>query len=164
MDQNPRERAAAAYDAHYEALQYIAARKFRVPSADVRPLIHDVFVAYMRKVTAIGDDRGWLITATKNACLNYWRDQKPGSPLPEESLLDTRALRDHVAVRHDLVTILRRVPRHCREVLWRRFVDDAKPGDIAADLSRKPSSGRQIVFRCMEAAREALAAIRRGRA
>jgi RNA polymerase sigma factor (sigma-70 family) len=163
MDQNP-ERVAAAYDSHYEALRLIAAHRFRVPAADVRPLIHDVFIAYMRHVAAIGDDRGWLITATKHACLNYWRDAKPGLPLPEEALLDTRALGDNVAVRLDLLRVLRRVPQRCREVLWRRYVDGAEPCDIAADLSRKPSTGRQIVHRCLRAAREALASVRRGRA
>jgi len=164
MDQSPRERIAAAYDAHYDALRYIAAWKFRVPAADVRSLIHDVFVAYMRHVAAIGDDRGWLITATKHACLKYWRDAKPGSPLPENALLDTCALRDDVAIRLDLVRVLRRLPTRCREVLWRRYVDGAEPGDIAAALARKPSYGRQIVHRCLRAAREALASIRRGRA
>ena len=165
MNQTPRERVAAAYDAHYEALRYIAAQRFRVPSADVRPLIHDVFVAYIRHVAAIGDDRGWLITATKHACLNYWRDAKPGSPLPEDALLlDTCALRDDVAVRLDLARVLRRIPKRCREVLLRRYVDGAEPGDIAVGLSKKPSYGRQIVHRCLRAAREAFASIRRGRA
>ncbi len=162
--QSPRERVAAAYDAHYDALRFIAAQRFRVPSADVRPLIHDVFVAYMRHVAGIGDDRGWLITATRHACLKYWRDAKPGSPLPEGVLLDPRALRDDVAIRLDLATVLRRIPKRCREVLFRRYVDGAEPGDIAAGLSKKPSYGRQIVHRCLRAAREAFASLRRGRA
>jgi RNA polymerase sigma factor (sigma-70 family) len=165
MSQNPRERVAAAYDTHYDVLRFIAAQKFRVPQADVRPLIHDVFVAYMRHVSAIGDDRGWLITATKHACLKYWRDAKPGVPLPEGTeLFDTTALRDEVAVRLDLGSVLRRLPKRCREILWRRYVEGAEPGDIAAALAQKPTSGRQIVHRCLRAAREALASIRRGRA
>lgn len=164
MNQTP-ERVAAAYDAHYEALRYIAAQKFRVPATDVRPLIHDVFVAYIRHVAAIRDDRGWLITATRHACLNYWRDAKPGSQLPEDAfLLDTRALRDDVAVRLDLARVLRLIPKRCREVLLRRYVDGAEPGDIAVDLSNKRSYGRRLVHRCLSAAREALASIRRSRA
>jgi DNA-directed RNA polymerase specialized sigma24 family protein len=91
-------------------------------------------------------------------------DAKPGSPLPEDALLDTRALSDDVAVRLDLLRVLRRVPQRCREVLWRRYVEGVEPGDIAAGLSKKPSTGRQIVHRCLSAAREALASIRRGRA
>lgn len=163
MAQSARERAAAAYAAHYEALRFIAARSFRVPPADVDPIIHDVFVSYIRHVGAIGDDRGWLITATKHACLNYWRDTKPGTPLPPEGLLDARELRDDVAARLDLARVLRRVNSHCRKVLWRRYVDGWEPGDIAAELSKKRSYGRQIVHRCLRAAREALATFRRGR-
>jgi RNA polymerase sigma factor (sigma-70 family) len=160
MDQTPRERAAAAYDAHYEALRFIAAQKFRVPAADVRPLIHDVFVAYMRHAARIGDDRGWLITATRHACQNYWRDAKPGTPLPD-ALLDPHTLRDDVAVRLDLARLLRGVPKRCMQVLRRRFVDGAAPGEIAAELSKKRTYGRQIVHRCLKAAREALASFRR---
>jgi RNA polymerase sigma factor (sigma-70 family) len=161
MAQTARERASVAYVAHYEALRFIAARKFRVPPADVRPLIHDVFVAYMRHALTIGDDRGWLITATKHACLKYWRDAKPGTPLPD-ALDDPRALRDDVAVRLDLARVLRRVPKHCRKVLWRRYVDGVEPGEIAAELSKKRTFGRQLVHRCLRAAREALATFRRG--
>lgn len=161
MAHSARERVAAAYDAHYEALRFIAARRFRVPPADVRPLIHDVFVAYIRKVSVIGDDRGWLITATRNACLNYWRDAKPGDSLPD-ALLDPRALRDDVAARLDLARVLRRVPKDCRKVLWQRYVDGLEPAEIAAEQSKARSGGRQIVFRCLRAAREALASLRRG--
>lgn len=161
MSPGSHERTSAAYESHYEVLRFIAAQRFRVPAADVRPLIHDVFVRYMRHVAVIGDDRGWLITATRNACLNYWRDAKPGTPLPDV-LLDPRALRDDVAVRLDLARVLRRVPKHCRKVLWRRYVDGAEPGDIAAELSKKRTYGRQMVHRCLSAAREALASFRRG--
>ena len=164
MAESPRERVAAAYKAHYEAL-FNVARSFRVPRADVQPIIHDVFVSYIRHIgiSAIGDDRGWLITATKHACLNYRRDVKPGTPLPPEGLLDGRALRDDVAARLDLARVLRRVNSHCRKVLWRRYVDGWEPGDIAAELSKKRTYGRQIVHRCLRAAREALATFRRGR-
>jgi len=163
MSSTARERAAAAYDAHYETMRFIAAQKFRVPVADVRPLIHDVFVAYMRHIARIGDDRAWLITATKHACMNYWRDAKPATPLPDE-LFDSKVFADDVAVRLDLARIFRRVPTHCRTVLWRRYVDGIDPGDIAAELSRKRSYGRQIIHRCLRAAREALASYRRGHA
>jgi RNA polymerase sigma factor (sigma-70 family) len=163
MSSSARDRIAAAYDAHYEAMRFIASQKFRIPAADVRPLIHDVFVAYMRHVALIGDDRGWLITATRNACRNYWRDTKPGDPLPD-MIRDRGALSDDVTVRLDLARILRRVPKHCRAVLWRRYVDGADPSEIAAELSKKRTYGRQIIHRCLRAAREALATFRRGQA
>jgi RNA polymerase sigma factor (sigma-70 family) len=163
MSPTARERVAAAYDAHYETLRFIATQKFRVPATDVRALIHDVFVAYMRHVAVIGDDRGWLITATKHACMNYWRDKKVGDALPEV-LEDPRRLTDDIGARLDLARVFRRLPKHCRGVLWRRYVDGIAPAEIALELSKKRTYGRQIVHRCLRAAREALAAIRRGRA
>jgi RNA polymerase sigma factor (sigma-70 family) len=163
MSPTTHERAAAAYDAHYEAMRFIAAQKFRVPPADVRPLIHDVFVAYMRHVAKIGDDRGWLVTATRNACMNYWRDRRECEPLPDV-LADSRRLADVVTASLDLERLFRRVPKTCRGVLWQRYVEGVDPGDIAAELSKNRTSGRQIVHKCLRAAREALASFRRGRA
>jgi RNA polymerase sigma factor (sigma-70 family) len=158
-----RERAAAAYVAHYEAMRFIAAQKFHVPAAVVRPLIQDVFVAYMRHVAAIGDDKGWLVTATRNACIHYWRDKKAAEPVPE-TLVDPRMLAEDATARLDLARLFRRIPQHCRGVLWRRYVDGIAPGDIAVELSKKRTYGRQIVHRCLQAAREALASFGRGRA
>ncbi len=163
MSPTARERIAAAYDAHYETMRFIAAQKFRVPVADVRPLIHDVFVAYMRHVSTIGDDRAWLVTATRHACMNYWRDAKLGTPI-SDALLDPHAIGDDIAVRLDLARVLSRLPQRCRAVLWRRYVDGLAPGEIAEELSRKRSYGRQIIHRCLRAAREALASFGRGQA
>src|ERR1700756_4052007 len=77
-----RDRVAAAYDAHYDVMRYIAAQRFRVPPSEIRPLIHDVFVRFMRATATIGDERSWLVAAVSNACRNYWRDRKPTEDLP----------------------------------------------------------------------------------
>jgi RNA polymerase sigma factor (sigma-70 family) len=152
-----RERVAAAYDAHYDVMRYIAAQRFRVPLADVRPLIHDVFVAYIRHEATIAADRAWLVKATTNACLNYWRDRKCGEPLPE--IEDARELAD-VSARIDLLRLLARVPKRCQAVLWLRYVDGLSPEEIAQSCATKTSSGsygRLLVHRCLRAVRDALA-------
>lgn len=159
-----RDRVAAAYDAHYEVMRCIAAQRFRVPASDVRPLIHDVFVAFMRHSAVIGDDRGWLVRATTNACLNYWRDRKPTEPLPD--LTDTREVAADVSARVDVARLLARIPRRCRRVLWLRYVDGLSPEEIAHRCTSAASSGgygRLLVHRCLKAVREALAATARGR-
>lgn len=160
-----RERVAAAYDEHYEVMRYIAAQRFRVPPADVRALIHDVFVAFIRHNAAVGDDRAWLVRATTNACLNYWRDKKPTDPLPE--LMDTREYAADVGARVDLLRLLARIPKRCQTVLWLRYVDGLSPEEIAQKCASSASSGgygRLLVHRCLRAVREALAAGIRGRA
>jgi RNA polymerase sigma factor (sigma-70 family) len=159
-----RDRVAAAYDAHYDVLRFIAAQRFRVPPADVRPLIHDVFVAFIRHGDAIGDDRKWLVAAVSNACRNYWRDLKRTEELPEMS--DTARFIDDVSARVDVLRLLRGIPERCRTVLWLRYIDGLSPEEIAARCASSPSGGygRQLVHRCLRAVREALASgARRGR-
>lgn len=164
MEPSARDRAAAAYVRHHAVMEFIAARRFRVPAADVLPLIHDVFLAYMRHVATIGDDKLWLTTATKNACLNYWRNVKGTEPLLDESLLDPRRLADDVSAQIDMARILRRVPKQCRSVLWLRFVEDVSAGEIALRCAASSSAayGRQLVHRCLRAARVALASLHMG--
>jgi RNA polymerase sigma factor (sigma-70 family) len=165
MSKKARDRVAAAYDAHYDVLRFIASQKFNVPPADVRPLLHDVFLAYMRHAAAIANDRSWLVTATKNACRNYWRDRKSTEPLPDW-LLDPRRLAEDVGASIDVARLLRRVSKRCRRVLWLRYVDGIEPKEIAQRCAASDSGGygRQLVHRCLREAREVLASFRRGRA
>lgn len=156
-----RERVAAAYDAHYDVLRYIAAHRFRVPQADVQPLIHDVFVAFIRHHAVIGEERAWLVRAVTNACLNYWRDRKPTDALPE--LIDVRERTSSIDARVDLQRLLQRIPKRCRAVLWMRYVDGLTSEEIARHCASPTSSrayGRLLVHRCLRAVREALASPR----
>ena len=164
IDSPARQRVAAAYDAHYDVLRFVAAQKFRIPGPDVRPLIHDVFVAYMRHASVIGDDRSWLVAALMNACRNYWRDRKPSEPMPDP-LVDPRVLAEDVSARLDVVRVLRRVPKRCREVLWLRYVDGCAPDEIAFRCATSSSApyGRKLVHQCLRAAREAVASLETGR-
>jgi len=163
MPMPTRDRVAAAYDAHYDVLRFIAARRFHVPTADIRPLIHDVFVSFMRHSEGIGDERGWLVTAVCNACRNYWRDRKPAEELPE--LSDSARLAEDVGARIDVARLLRCVPPRCRTVLWLRYIDGLSTEEIAKRCasSRSGGYGRQLVHRCLEAVRRALADGLRGR-
>ena len=150
----PRERVAAAYDQHYDALRYVAERQFRVPSSDSESLIHDVFVRFMHHHASISDDGGWLVTSIRNACLNYWRDRKPTGELPP-CLPDVFT---HPDVHVDLVRLLGRITARCRNVLWLRYVDGLTPEEIAQTCAASPSRGygRQLIHRCLTAARAAL--------
>src|SRR5882724_2753451 len=88
-----RDRVADAYQEYYPLLRFIARQRFKIPAADIRPLIHDVFVSFMRHEKTVNDDRRWLAAAVSNACRNYWRNIRPDLPLPED-LLDSRNLVD----------------------------------------------------------------------
>ena len=151
-----RDRVTAAYDAHYDVMRYIAAQRFRVPTSDIRPLIHDVFVSFMRHSDAIGDDRSWLVTAVSNACRNYWRDRKPTEALTD--VRDTRELDEGASARVDVLRLLARIPKRCQAVLWLRYVDGLSPEEIArrCAASASGSYGRQLIHRCLRAVRETL--------
>jgi RNA polymerase sigma factor (sigma-70 family) len=150
-----RDRVAAAYDDYYDVMRYIAAQRFRVPAADVRPLIHDVFVAFIRHHDSVVDDRAWLIRATANACLNYWRDRKPAEPLCD--MIDSREIVASATARVDVSRLLARVSSRCRTVLWLRYVDGLSPEQIAQRCAQPSSSGhygRTLVHRCLRSVRE----------
>lgn len=159
-----RDRVAAAYDAHYDVMRYIAAQRFRVPPSDIRPLIHDVFVRFIHHNPTIGDERSWLVTAVSNACRNYWRDRKPTEALPD--ITDTRRFAEDVSARVDVLRLLARIPKRCQRVLWLRYVDGLSPEEIASQCAASASGGygRQLIHRCLRAVREALAATGRGQA
>ena len=158
-----RDRVAAAYDEHYDVMRYIAAQRFRVPPGDVRPLIHDVFVAFIRHSDAIADERGWLVQAVTNACRNYWRDRKPTEPLAD--LTDAAQVVEDASIRIDVLRLLERIPKRCQAVLWLRYVDGLSPEEIAHRCAASASAGygRLLIHRCLRAVREALAATVRGR-
>src|ERR1700682_2668633 len=64
----PGETIAAAYRVYFDILEYIAARKVRVPDDDVRGVVHDVFLAFMRNHATIQDERSWLVGAMCIQC------------------------------------------------------------------------------------------------
>lgn len=150
------ESVGATYDAHYDLLRFIATQRFHVPAADVRPIIHDVFVAYLRHRANIGDSRLWLTEAVRNACRNYWRDRKTAEPLPLD-VMDARQFVDDVAARVDVARLLSGVPVACRMLLRLRFVEGLDAAEIAARCSIEPGNARIRVHRCLKAARAALA-------
>jgi RNA polymerase sigma factor (sigma-70 family) len=153
---------AAAYHAHYRLLEYIAVQKFRVPEEDVRGVIHEVFVAFIRSRAKVYDERAWLVGAMCNHCRLYWRTSgKAGRPLPLED--DSACDADDVAQRVDVSALLRRMPRRCREVLHLRFFEEYSSEEIAVHYETTVQYARKMVYRCVCAARTLLARIAPGK-
>ena len=155
------ERAAAAYRTHYDLLCFIATQRFRVPRDDVRGIVHDVFVAFLRneaKITATErDERSWLVGATCNTCRYYWR-KRGGDNHPPRTLddpIDPVAVADEAERRLLLAGVLRRLPERCRELLIRRYGEGYTPEEIAAWQSIKHGSAKNLISKCLLAARAA---------
>jgi RNA polymerase sigma factor (sigma-70 family) len=149
-----REAIAAAYDAHYGVLEYVVVQRFRIPDADVRPLIHDVFVSYIRHRPRIRDPRAWLLGAIFNSSRQYWRgrgrEEDQSWPLTVEGIV---AMADDVATRVDVSTVLRRLPKRCREVLRLRFYEEYSSEELARHFQTTAGYARKMVHRCILNAR-----------
>jgi RNA polymerase sigma factor (sigma-70 family) len=158
IDTGGRNRITDAYEKHYDLLRFIAGQRFKIPVSEIRPLIHDVFVAFMRHERSIGEPRRWLTTAVGNACRNYWRDLKPGAPLPAE-LLDPRELADDALARLDLALLFAHLSAKCRAVLRLRYMEGLAPPEIAERFATSPGYVRLKVHRCLEAAKRTLAGL-----
>lgn len=153
----PRDRVESAYDQHYDVVRFIATREYRLPEADADQLIHDVFLAFIRHHEGIGNDRAWLVQATRNACRNYWRDLKPTEELPPTLI----GASPDLDARLDLLRLLGNLSPRCRDILA-RYAQGFDARHIAQHCAGSTSQkyGRNMVAACVNKARAALAAAR----
>ena len=144
----------AAYDAHYRVLEYVVVQRFRIPDADVRPLIHDVFVSYIRNRPKVRDARAWLLGAAFNSSKQYWRGRGREEELSWPMTVDgIAAMADDIATRVDVNTVLRRLPKRCREVLRLRFYEEYTSEELARHFATTAGYARKMVHRCVLNAR-----------
>jgi len=149
---------AEAYHEYYRVLEYVAVQKFRIPDEEVRGLIHEVFLAFIKAGQKVYDERAWLVGAMCNHCRLYWRTHGRDAgalPLEEEGVCDA----DDVTKRVDVSTMLRRLPQRCREVLHLRFFEEYSSEEIANHFATTIQYARKMVYRCVCAARDVLTRI-----
>ncbi|HEY2323638.1 MAG TPA: sigma-70 family RNA polymerase sigma factor [Thermoanaerobaculia bacterium] len=149
-----------AYEDHYRVLEYIAAQKFHVPDEDIRPLVHDVFLAYIRNRSRVRNARAWLVGATFNSCRLYWRERgREDDVCGYGKPLDAAAAAEDLTARVDAGTVLRRLPRQCREVLHLRFYEEYSSEELARHFATTVGYARKMVHRCVRNARALLTRI-----
>jgi RNA polymerase sigma factor (sigma-70 family) len=156
----PPDRAAAAYGAHHKVLRYVGSQKFHIPDEDVEDVIHEVFLAFMRNEAKIActerDERSWLVGAMCNASRYYWRKRRGDEPQPDEEPIDPARLADEAITRGILRNVLDRLPERCRAVLWRRYGEEYTPREIGEAESLKRGSAKNLISKCLLAARACL--------
>lgn len=156
------EQVAIAYREHYRVMEYIVARRFRVPADDVRSVIHDVFLAFIRHRSRIRDERAWLVGATFKQCCVYWRARggdPPISDLSDETDLPARVT--DIEARVELNHVMGQLPSRCRHLLKLRFLEQCSSLEIARELATTVDYARKLVHRCMLHARELVSAQRK---
>jgi len=160
------QRAEAAYRAHYDLLRFIVARRFRIPPDEVCGVIHDVFVSFLRHAERVeqspADERAWLIGGVCNASRYYWRKHR-GEALPPDidDYIDPAAVADETNSRLLLAGVLRRLPERCRNLLRKRYSEGYTPDEIAAAESLARGSAKNLISKCLLAARAAYGRLQR---
>lgn len=152
----------SAYRRNYELLRFLATQRFCVPAEDVRAIIHDVFVSYMRHYPRIRNERAWLVGALSNACREYWIRCERRDVL--ESLLkdgSSSQRSDSVTERVDVAAVLAQLSSRCREVLRLRFLEGCSTDELAASLATTANNAKQLVHRCTASARAIATAVHR---
>lgn len=155
---------AGAYEAHYSILEYLAIRKFYIPEEDVRGVIHDVFVSFIRNRHRIENERSWLVGAACIQCRSYWRARGRDDvlcALSEDAM--PAVLADDIATRVDLSNVIRRLPQRCRELIHLRFFEQYSSEEIAQRYATTVDYARKLVHRCMLSARALLSLASRRR-
>ena len=160
----PGETIAAAYRVYFDILEYIAARKFRVPDDDVRGVVHDVFLAFMRNHATIQDERSWLVGAMCIQCRLYWRARGRDDVLCDlDENAEPAAISEDIGARVDASAVLRRLPQRCRELLHLRFFEEFSSEEIARRYATTVDYARKLVYQCVLNARSLFGRRNRGR-
>lgn len=159
------QRADAAYRAHYDLLRFIAARRFRIPDDEVCGVIHDVFVSFIRHEARVAqspaDERAWLVGGVCNASRYYWRKHR-GEELPPdiEEYIDPAAVADDAITRLLLADVLRGLPERCRDLLRKRYSEGYTADEIGTMQSLARGSAKNLISKCLLAARAAFCRLR----
>lgn len=152
------ERLERLYLEHAGFLRTTAKLRHGVPQEDVDALVHDVFVSYMERQPSVNDIRAYLLAATNNACMYYWRKRKRETPLlvEHEQMADDSASQraDRWAVRLSLGAALAQLGPKCRETLHRYYIANEDGEAIARGLQTTAGYVRQLLHTCRKRVRE----------
>ncbi|HEX2122964.1 MAG TPA: sigma-70 family RNA polymerase sigma factor [Thermoanaerobaculia bacterium] len=133
----------------------------RVPPAEAEDLVQEVFLAALRELHALRDERafgGWLATIARNRANGWHRGAVTLVELPETSAKGTQE--DDEEARRALAAI-QALPEAYRETLAMRLVEGMTGPEIAARTGLTPESVRVNLHRGMKLLREALETGRR---
>src|SRR3990170_4208362 len=127
----------------------------RVPRSEVADLVHDVFLAALRRLDTLRDNRafgGWLAMIARNRATDYHRRSPEMTEVPEMLSRDDPPQ----AEAHAVLEAVRSLPEAYREPLILRLVEGMTGPEIAARTGLTPGSVRVNLHRGMKRLREKL--------
>jgi RNA polymerase sigma-70 factor, ECF subfamily len=128
----------------------------RVPPAEAEDLVQEVFLAAMRELHALRDERafgGWLATIARNRATGWHRRSIETVELEDRGAGATQ--QDEQEARSALAAI-QSLPDAYRETLMMRLVEGMTGPEIAARTGLTPDSVRVNLHRGMKLLREVL--------
>jgi RNA polymerase sigma-70 factor (ECF subfamily) len=96
-----------------------------------------------------GTLRAYLFGIARKRAMEWWRKQKPGEVVTEDTLGD-----DHAELRSTMNDALRRLPEDQRTLLWLREVEGQSYVELAAILEIPVGTVRSRLFTAREALRK----------
>jgi DNA-directed RNA polymerase specialized sigma24 family protein len=89
-----------------------------------------------------------------NCSRQYWRGRGREEDAAWPQTVDgVVAVADDIATRVDVSTVLRRLPRRCREILHLRFYEEYSSEELARHFDTTVGYARKMVHRCVVTAR-----------
>jgi RNA polymerase sigma factor (sigma-70 family) len=131
-------------------LRSLAMRRYGVPPDDAEAIVHDAFVAYLQRHTAIREPKTWLMAVVSNLCRHYWRDRKRDEALPTlvPPEIDEVDETDRWEWRITVGAVVARLGEKCRETIRRYYWREESKETIAASLATSPDYVRQLLVSC----------------
>ncbi len=131
--------------------------RFRIPPDDAEDLLQQALLAFCRHSGEVRDPSSWLAGILRHKCLLYWRERRRKVyEVVDNTLLDAIAkpqepTQHQAELRHDMKSVIERLPRRCRELLRMRYGLGYEAPEMAEVLGYRPSSIGKITTRCLAA-------------
>lgn len=130
-------------------------RHYRIPPEDAEDVLQDIYLLLVYKWETLRSPENWLIGATKNRCIMYWRRRRRmQSRTAEVETLEhfAEAPPQKTAELHlDVNRAFARLPERCRTVLRLRYGLGYEPKEVADFLGYSRLSIGKVTNRCFKA-------------
>ncbi|MFY9824651.1 MAG: sigma-70 family RNA polymerase sigma factor [Thermoanaerobaculia bacterium] len=135
---------------------------FRVAPQDFEDLVQESLLALWRKRQEIENPEAWLIRALRLECLRYQRREIRQRKVAVDEVIpdllaDAGGLSEEaIGLRHDLRTLIRRLPARHRALIHLRFELGLTSEETARHLGYQPTSLKKTTTRCLHTLRSNL--------
>lgn len=130
-------------------------RHYRIPPEDAEDVLQDIYLLLVYKWESVRSPENWLIGATKNRCIMYWRRRRRmQSRTAEVETLEHFAEpppQKTAELHLDVNRAFARLPERCRTVLRLRYGLGYEPKEVADQLGYSRLSIGKVTNRCFKA-------------